>query len=276
MKIKYWFDDFDDLEELDLVSLEDLSKRFQSVNKKIAPSAEHTAGWNDEYLSPDKHDIKEGEFWNGYNPQMHFISNWGKGFQVKSDISSMIMDDYGKEWDYFIYLSVPNKVMKEYFISTHDNKNVKYIKEFVDEINNTTGWSSDKWRILLEEYDKKHPIIKNYDTMLGEMKELEWRADFIPEQYISIKENGLVFPIIYNNTRTILSRGTHRALACELADYDVPFFIQVKKDDIVDNILYIESEPVFTFGRLHIEVDYTKKEIKYKNEQGELLHEIRH
>lgn len=276
MKIKYWFQEFDNLNDLDLLSLEEITKLFQSVNKQIAPKAEHTAGWNDEYLSPDTHDIKEGEFWNGYNPQMHFISNWGKGFQVKSDISSMIMDDYLKEWDNFIYLSVPNEVMKKYFISTHDNKDVSKIKDFVKKVEKEVGWKRNRWRLIQEDFDKKYPKIKNYDTMLGEVKELEWRADFIPEQYISIKENGLVFPIVYNNKKTILSRGTHRALACELAGYDVPFFIQVKKDDLLNKILYIESEPVFTFGKLHIEINYTEKEIKYKTQEGNLLYEIRY
>ena len=276
MKIKYWFDDFNDLKELDLVTLEDLTKRFQLVNKKIAPTGAHTAGWNDDYLTPDTHKIKEGEFWNGYNPQMHFVEKWGDGFQVKSDISSMIMYEYKETWDYFIYLSVPNDIIINYQKTTFNNPDVSKIKLFIEEVENTVGWKSGRWRALQEEFDKKYSGYLEYQTMLSKRKEYKWRADFLPERYLSIKDKGLIFPIIYNNTRTILSRGTHRAFACGLAEYDVPFFIQVKKDDIVGNILYIESEPIFTFGRLHIEVDYTKKEIKYKNEQGELLHEIRH
>lgn len=275
MKIKYWFNEFQTLKPFDVLNLEEITNLFKTVNNKIKKDASHSVGWNDNYLNPKTDKIEKDKFWNGFEPQMHFLESFGKsGFQVKSDISSMIMDNYKIDWSHFIYLYIPNELMKTYFISTFNNKNVLTIKKFVEEVDKTITWDGDFYN-LMNKYDELYPNKKSYKTFFRNVEEYEWRSDFLIEQFLSIQQKGLIFPIVYNNSKSILSRGTHRAFACELSGYDVPFFIQINLNEIKkDEIYTIETEDVFSFGKMYIDINYNLKKLIYRTQKGEVLYEI--
>ena len=56
-----------------------------------------------------------------------------------------------------------------------------------------------------------------------------WRQDIDINQYISIKNKGLIYPICFNSHYGILSRGTHRAIMLASTGSKVPIFLFNKK-----------------------------------------------
>jgi len=88
---------------------------------------------------------------------------------------------------------------------------------------------------------------------------IKWKQDFDIRQYISIKDNGLLFPICYNSMYHMLRRGTHRAVLLAMTKSDVPIFLQVPKE----NEYKVDTPEFFGGKKLEMSVNIKHKDLKF-------------
>ena len=109
----------------------------------------------------------------------------------------------------------------------HDNEDVSIARKFINEVERSEkGWENENWKKIEKEYDKQYPETSTYTDFYETHTVLKWKQDFDIRQYISIKQNGLLFPICYNDKHFMLRRGTHRAVLLAMTQSDVPVFLQ--------------------------------------------------
>ncbi len=87
----------------------------------------------------------------------------------------------------------------------------------------------DKVKKLISKYDKNYSKTGNFKNYFRVVEDLKWSQDLEIGQYITIKENGIIYPICFNSTTHIFKRGTHRSLFLAHTKSDVPIFIQYPK-----------------------------------------------
>jgi hypothetical protein len=189
-----------------------------------------------------------------------------KVLMAKADVISMDMNGVGKDWDHFIYLELPFELINKHMTQMHDNSDVAIAREFIRVVEATElGWATDNWKSIEKEFDSKYPAISTYTDFYETHSVLKWKQDFDIHQYISLKKEGILFPICYNDKYSMLRRGTHRAVLLAMTNSDIPIFLQYPNTTLDTKIKYTVTTPEF-FGSsaLEMEVDVENKKLEFK------------
>lgn len=270
--VKYWGDEFKSLNHFDIVPYEDIVKMYLDTSDKLKETNE-SFGWNERPVNSEIDKMTPGANWDGYDPKYFSIGPAGEPMtKAKADVISMDMIGLGKDWNSFIYLELPHTLINKYMTHTHDNDDVSVIRAFIETVENSPkGWEPDNYKRIEKEFDKIFPETSTYTDMYETHTCIKWKQDFDIRQYISIKENGLMFPICYNSTKHILRRGTHRAVLLAMTRSDVPIILQYPGlDGDVNKKYTLETPDFFEGGSLTIDVDVQKKELKFSINSKEL------
>jgi len=139
----------------------------------------------------------------------------------------MDMTGLGKTWTHFLYLELPYEFFNEFQTRVHSNDDVSIYRKFLDEIGNEKD--TEKIQELVDKYDELYPELYSFKNYFRVVTDLKWRQDLEVGQYMTIRDNGIIYPICFNSNRFILSRGTHRTLFLAHTKSDVPVFIQYPK-----------------------------------------------
>ncbi len=130
-----------------------------------------------------------------------------------------------------------------------------------------TDCSKERVISLVDEYDKKYKDIGKYVDYFGDFNEPAWRIDLDAGQYVSIKENGLIYPIMFNSTKHAFSRGTHRALFLAHTKSNVPFILQHPKNKRKWEVELAEN---FDEKNITMRINLDKKSLKFYKNNKEL------
>jgi hypothetical protein len=228
--VNYYFDTFEHLNSFDILPYQeviDLYLKNQAMLEKVG--YEKLGGENERPVNSDIEHIDEEEFWGGYEPRYFNINTIGTGVtHGKADVVSMDMRGLNNDWSHFIYLELPYQLFKKYQKSVHSNNDISRYKEFLNELD-TKELTPTNVKSLLSKYDDKYPDKNVIQDYFGDFENLSWRMDLDEGQYVSIKENGIIYPICFNSMYSILDRGTHRTLFLSHTKSDVPIFLQYPK-----------------------------------------------
>jgi hypothetical protein len=230
-KVKYWFDVFTDLESFDVIPYQDVIELYNKTEKKIRTEvrSEENDGTNSTPFNSDVDKIDHDGFWFGYPPKTYMLRSDDDSETVsKSDVVSMDMVGLNKTWDSFMYLEIPSIFFDKYQKSVCSNSNVEIYREFLKEID-TTDLKPEAIDKISNEFDMRYPDKIPIVNFFRTYDEFAWRIDLDVKQYISMKRNGIIYPICYNSTEGMLHRGTHRMLFLSSLGSSVPVFLQYPK-----------------------------------------------
>ena len=257
--VRYWKDSFKSLKHFDIIPYQKVVDLYLEVHKELKGSKEKS-GWNERPINSDVDTIKKGANWDGFDPMYFNINPFNdKMVMAKADVISMDMVGLGKDWDSFLYLTIPYKLINKYMTNMHDNEDVTIARKFIKEVEDTVGWDTKEWKEVEKKYDLLYPETSTYTDYYETHTCIKWKQDFDIRQYISIKRKGLLFPICYNSMYHMLKRGTHRAVLLAMTKSDVPIFLQVPKEKN-----YEVLTPKFFGGKkLRMKVNLDKKKLNY-------------
>lgn len=257
--VRYWKESFKSLNHFDILPYQKVVDLYLEVHEELKPTQEKF-GWNERPINSDVDTLKEGSNWDGFDPVYFNIDPTNeKIVMAKADVISMDMSGVGKEWNEFLYLTLPYELINNYMTNMHDNDDVTIARKFIKEVEDTVGWEGKDWKEVEQKYDNLYPEKSSYTDMYETHTCLKWKQDFDIRQYISIKKNGLLFPVCYNSMYHMLRRGTHRAVLLAMTKSDVPIFLQVPKER-----QYKVDTPKFFGGKkLEMTVDLDKKVLDY-------------
>ena len=239
--VRYWFDTFKHLNSFDVVSYQDVVDLYlknqnllQYEKNRWGNDLEKLGGDNERPVNSDVEEVDHDAFWLGYSPRYYNIDPYGKKVtQAKADVVSMDMAGLGTTWDNFIYLELPHELFKKYQKSVHSNPDISIYKKFIKELEKT-DFSRSAVADLEEEFDEKyiekHSFVNFFDTKTGPA----WKADLDVGQYVTLKDEGIIYPICYNQKKHMFKRGTHRVFLLAMTGSDVPIFLQYPKSDWED------------------------------------------
>ena len=229
-RVNYWFDTFKHLKSFDVLPYQDVVDLYlknQSLLEEIGK--EKLGGDNERPINSDVEKVDHQGFWGGYSPRYFNIDPTGKKVtQAKADVVSMDMKGLDKTWSHFIYLELPYELFNKFQTSVHSNKDITIYRKFLDDLDKCS-LEKDEVNKLVKEYDKKFKNENTIQDYFGDFTKPAWRIDLDEGQYISIKQNGIIYPICYNSMYSIFERGTHRSLFLAHTKSDVPIFIQYPK-----------------------------------------------
>ena len=276
--VNYYFDTFNDLKSFDILSYDELVELYLTNNSILHESTtEKLGGWNERPINSDVEEIEEGGFWYGYDPVYFNVAPDGEELvQIKADVVSMDMQGLNREWSHFIYFELPHRLINDYMTAMHDCPDVSTARKFIVEVESTEKeWDEENWKSIMKKYDKKYPKKSSYaDYFETHEKEFEWRMDFNPYLYINMKNNGIIYPVCYNDKYHMLDRGTHRTVLLAQSKSDVPIFLQYPNMDLDENIVYdIKTPKHFGGNSLRMNVDIKNKKMKFFIED-ELVGEV--
>lgn len=269
--VRYWKDEFIKYTHFDIVSYNDVVASYAKVSDELKPNHERF-GWNERPINSEVDVLKKGANWDGFDPLYFNIDPTNERVvMAKADTISMDMRGLGKDWDSFIYLTLPYELINTYMTNMHDNDDVSVVREFIKTVEETEEkWEGDNWKKIEKEFDIKYPDTSQYTDMYETHTCIKWKQDFDIRQYISIKKNGILFPICYNSMYHILRRGTHRAVLLAMTKSDIPIFVQVPKGKTE----YTVETPEFFGGKiLQIKINLKSKTLEFyldKNQIGVL------
>jgi len=267
--VNYYFDTFKDLKHFDIVPYQDMIDLYLTNQSLLDKgSFEKLGGDNERPVNSDVEKVDHKGFWLGYNPRYYNINPIGDTItQAKADVVSMDMAGVGKTWDDFIYLEIPSWLFNKYQTAVHSNRDVSYFRKFMDDVDKT-DLSSESVVKLKDEYDEKYKDDGKYVDYFGDFNDPAWRLDLDVSQYVSIKQNGLIYPIMYNSKKYVFNRGTHRALFLAHTNSDVPFIMQYPRGRKKWEIELAEN-----FDEKHVimRVDLEKKSLKFYRDGKKLI-----
>jgi hypothetical protein len=265
-KVNYWFDTFKHLNPFDIISYDELVALYMKNSELLNENKfERLGGDNERPINSEVDKIDTTKSWSGYDPIYYNIDPTGKKMvQAKPDVVSMDMAGLGKRWSHFIYLQLPADLINKYMIATHDNPDVTIMRKFVEEVESTEkSWDGD-WKSIEEKYNGLYSEKSSYSDFYETHETVKWKQDFVIDQYITIKKNGLIFPICYNSKNYMLKRGTHRAIMLAMTGSDVPIFLQYPNMDLNTDIVYdVQTENVFTGDDMIMSVDVKNKNLEF-------------
>jgi hypothetical protein len=283
MRKRFYFDTFEHLSSFDILKGEEVIDLYLKNHLLLGKEGhEKQGGDNAEPLFDTKHNIDPTAFWNGYSPAYYEIESFKnysdkgrKGITysadafAKADVVSMDLSGLNDTWTHFIYLELPNKLFVDYQDKVHSNPDINIFKKFV---NSVLEKDLNKEEIigLAEIYDKRHPEFITFDNYFGKDEQIAWRADIELTQLVSIKETGLIYPILYPQTHGIFKRGTHRAIIHALLGFDVPIFMQVPIDIESRNEWKVEMADMFSLPNVTFTVDIENKKLQYYTDNTEI------
>ena len=289
--VNYWFDTFKHLKPFDIIPYQDMIDLYlknQTILDGFAAGklkvckckpridgkgrthycrhrVEKLGGDNERPVNSDIEKIDEDGFWLGYNPRYYNINPYGnKVTQAKADVVSMDMSGVGETWDSFIYLELPSWLFNKYQTAVHSNRDVSYFRKFMDDVDKT-DLSKESVAELLGKYDKKYKDVGKYVDFYGDFNDPAWRLDLDVGQYISIKQSGLIYPIMFNCKEYAFTRGTHRALFTAHTGSDVPFILQYPKMNGEEMQISWSIELAENFNEEHIrmKINLQEKSLKF-------------
>ena len=234
--VKYWGPKekrFEKYKHFQIYDYKDVVTAFLKTSNDLKPNHEKY-GWNERPIDSNIDNIDTTKSWSGYDPVYFNIDPTGeKVVMAKADTISMDMRNIGKTWKYFIHFNLPYNIINNYMTNMHDNDNVSIVREYIKAVESSElGWKLDKdpdkhnWKKIEKKFDKKYPEMSSYKDFYETHEVIKWKQDFDIRQYISIHNNGLLFPVVYDSTNFILKRGTHRAVLLAMTKSDIPVFLQ--------------------------------------------------
>ena len=258
--VRYWVDNFKKYNHFDIIHYQDVVDSYIETSNQLKPDHEKF-GWNERPINSKVDKITKGANWDGYDPLYFNIDPTNETVvMAKADVISMDMHGVGETWDKFLYLTLPYELINKHMTNMHDNEDVSIARKFITEVEETVGWEGENWKGVEKKYDHHHPETSTYTDMYETHTCLKWKQDFDIRQYISIKKNGLLFPICYNSMNHMLRRGTHRAVLLAMTKSDVPIFLQVPNEKYYK----VETPKFFGGKKLEMWVDLNNKELEYK------------
>ena len=256
---KFYTDVFDQLKVFDILTFQEIEKLYVKVNKILVDSGE----WEINDSLNNKSFIKS---------LVNTPSGNKKYVFEKGSLSAKYKDSYlnikpcitGKtiskeiyEEGKFILLSIPKEIINNYQTNSITSNSLDVVREFVKDVENTCGWNGD-WK----------KVEKIYDLRCGNKN---WKSDFSFEWYISMKEDGIIFPPFFLNER-LLNRGTHRCYLGALAGYDYLFFHKCTSDKFKT----LSGKRYWSNDILELNVDSLNKSIEYKlNSANKLIGKLK-
>ena len=96
------------------------------------------------------------------------------------------------------------------------NSDLTILNKFFKEVD----WDKD-WETLIYDYDEEYP--KKHST--NKPLEFSWRANFSVDWFLSIRNEGIINPLVLNSTEKLFNRGSHRCYNIGQCGYDLPMFI---------------------------------------------------
>jgi len=257
--VRYWGNNFKKFNHFDIIPYKDVVEAYIKTSNELKPDHEKF-GWNERPINSDTDNLDDTKNWNGFDPVYFNIDPTEETVvMAKADVISMDMSGVGNTWDKFLYLTLPYELINEYMTNMHDNEDVSIARKFIIEVEDKVGWEGEDWKKIEKKYDELYPATSQYTDMYETHTCIKWKQDFDIRQYISIKKNGLLFPICYNSMYHMLRRGTHRAVLLAMTKSDVPIFLQVPNEKH-----YKVTTPKFFGGkRLEMWVDINEKKLDF-------------
>ena len=266
--VNYYFDTFKHLKSFDIIPYQEMIDLYLKNQSLLESSGkEKLGGDNERPVNSDVEEVDHKGFWLGYNPRYYNINPIGDTItQAKADVVSMDMAGVGKTWDDFIYLELPSWLFNKYQTAVHSNRDVSIFRKFMDDVDKI-DLSSENVLKLKDEYDEKYKNDGKYVDYFGDFNDPAWRLDLDVGQYVSIKQNGLIYPIMYNSKRHSFSRGTHRALFLAHTKSNVPFILQYPEGELNYKVELAEN-----FNEKHVimNVNIEEKSLKFYRDEIEL------
>jgi len=227
--VKYWGPKekrFEKYKHFQIYDYKDVVTSYLKTSNDLKPNHEKF-GWNERPINSDIDTIKKESNWDGFDPMYFNVhTNNNNIVMAKADVISMDMVGLGRDWNSFLYLTIPYTLINKYMTNMHDNEDVTIARKFIKEVENTVGWDTGEWKEIEKKYDLLYPDTSTYTDYYETHTCIKWKQDFDIRQYMSIKKNGLLFPICYNGKDHILKRGTHRAVLLAMTKSDIPIFLQ--------------------------------------------------
>ena len=129
---------------------------------------------------------------------------------------------FREAWDdgSFIFIKIPNEVLLNLTSHLHQ-PNFEIMNKFFQEVD----WDGD-WESLMYEYDERYPQKHKTNKPL----EFSWRANFSPIWWFSIRNEGVINPLVNNGSEALWGRGSHRCFMLGKLGYDFPMFLYKKSD----------------------------------------------
>ena len=266
--VNYYFDTFNHLTSFDIVPYQDMIDLYLKNQTLLEQNGkEKLGGDNERPVNSDIEKVDHKGFWLGYNPRYYDINPFGDTIsQAKADVVSMDMTGVGKTWDDFIYLEIPSWLFNKYQTSVHSNRDVSFFRKFMNDVDKT-DLSKDKVLELKSMYDKKYNDVGKYIDYFGDYNDPAWRLDLDVGQYVSIKKDGLIYPIMFNSMKYAFTRGTHRALFLAHTGSDVPFVLQYPRGETEWEVELAEN---FDEKHVKMKVNLKEKSLKFYRDGKEL------
>ena len=257
--VRYWGENFKKFNHFDIIHYKDVVEAYIKTSNELKPNHEKF-GWNERPINSDVDNLDVTKNWNGFDPVYFNIDPTEETVvMAKADVISMDMSGVGNTWDKFLYLTLPYDLINKYMTNMHDNEDVSIARKFITEVEDKVGWDGEEWKNIEKKYDELYPAKSQYTDLYETHTCIKWKQDFDIRQYISIKKNGLLFPICYNSMYHMLRRGTHRAVLLAMTKSDVPIFLQVPNEKH-----YKVTTPKFFGGkRLEMWVDINDKKLDF-------------
>lgn len=273
--IKYFFETFNHVNSFDILSYQEVVDLYLKNQTLLNSKFEREGGTNDRPINSDTEHTDPNGFWHGFAPMYFnvdpFRSIKMKHSHAKADVVSMDMKGLGVDWSHFIYLELPKDFFLKYQIAVHSNPDVTRFIEFINEIN-SENLNNNQVISRLNLYDKKYPESLAVNNFFRKDINPAWRADCEIGQYVSMRNDGVIYPICYNGRFHIINRGTHRALFCAYSGYDIPIFLQylhLNKKPLTEPWI-VELGDYFTVKNVTMEIDIKNKTLRFFS-KGELI-----
>lgn len=281
---KFYFDTFNNLKSFDIIKGEEVIDLYLKNHKLLEKEGyEKRGGPNEEPLFKEKHNIEENGFWSGHPPAYFSVNDvsqytingkqanhFSKEAFAKADVISMDMSGLNETWTHFIYLEIPSKLLVKYQDKVHSNPNIDIFKQFALE---TISKNLNIREILelADYYDSKYPEAHKIKDFFENREEIAWRADLDITQLISIKDKGLIYPILYNQSHGIFGRGTHRAIIHALLGFDVPIFLRKPNLGTDQNSWKVTMADMFCVPDVNFRIDLSKKSLEFFSGNEKLI-----
>ena len=272
--VKYSYNFFDKYKSFDIIPYQEVVDSYIETQTYLASIKDNYGGDNFRPINSDEEHVDHQGFWGGFSPAYFDVSPTTTGIvSAKADVVSMDMVGLGKTWDHFVYFELPVELFLIYQTGVHSNPDISIFKSFMEEVN-TKELNNEEILILAEIYDKLYPKESTITTFFQQNKLPAWRQDIDINQYISIKNQGLIYPICFNSWYSILKRGTHRAIMLASTGSKVPVFMLNNKlgNKPPEKEWKIDLAERYGNNDMHFIPDFNKKTFNfYKNNELVLI-----
>lgn len=275
--VKYKFSDFDKYKSFDIVPYQNVINDYLSVESKLGALGLNKSGNTSGPKFSDRFpETFTKEYSSQHKPLIYFLDTVKVPFDAtgcKADVTVMDMNKLDRNWDHWVFFTIPKEFILQYQERVLDNKSIELVnifREFMDTClkNNLT---TEQIIELGQEYDLKYPDPYPFPTYRPMRP--GWRFDLEISMFVSVIKTGIVYPITYNSSIDILRRGTHRALIFATVGYDVPIFFQHPVLGGARDIplFKVKTNEQFSSKKYYFEFDLSNKIYRIYNTENEIL-----